>query len=277
MVNKKSNIVIIREKKKFFLPDFSNIFSYKFMILNLIKRNIADFYAYQKFNYFWTIFRPLIYLFVAIFIKHVSSAKVTDDLPYPIFVYLGLISWWFFGEGSRAVARSVHKDKAIISKVYFPRIISPICGSFLSLFDFLLRLTILPIFWIIFNVYPTHTFFLIILGIFICLILSIGVGLIVTSISVNFRDAEKALAHLIHVGLFLSPIWYSFDILPNEYRFYAYILNPMASVIEFFRSLLTGNSFEHLNYFYISCFSSLFLLFIGLLMFARIEGRLADR
>lgn len=274
----KIEILITKNSYNLF-KELLTLHKYLHLIKNLTKKNISDNHDSQKLSYTWSIVRPLLYVLVAILLKGASGANLDNNLiAYPLFVYIGLSTWWFFAESSRNVARSIYKDSSTINKIYFPRIISPLTQIISSFFDYILRLSIVPFFLLYFGYSPNLSVIFIFIPIITMVFFALGLGLIVMSLSLNFRDAEKALAHLMHLGLFLSPIWYSFEILPLNIQFYAYIFNPIASQIDLVRYLLSGGIGQiNLSYLLVNFTSSIVILFIGFIFFSKVQGRFSDR
>src|SRR5262245_14895779 len=105
---------------------FREIWEARFILWNLIMRNIRSSYADMRWGVLWTLLRPIIFVSVVFTIKHRSNAQMAEGVNYVLFLYSGLVLWWYFVAALSAATKSVFKDSGLISKIYYPRIITPI-------------------------------------------------------------------------------------------------------------------------------------------------------
>lgn len=257
--------------------NFQELIAARFLLWNLIKRNVITSYVEHRYGVFWTLFKPVLFVLVAIFIKHASQAKLQEGLEYVPFVYTGLALWWYFADATSSAARSIYKDRGLITKVYYPRIMSPIAPIIALSVDLLIRLSIVPFAMFYYSYFPDLSLIFLPIIILNVMFLSLGIGLIVAAISTFFRDVEKILAHLIYLGLFLSPVLYSVDMIPQQYRQLYLLINPMAVPLENFRYALFSNSPIQYTHLSISCLLAGIIFLVGFFFFSKVEANLADK
>jgi lipopolysaccharide transport system permease protein len=188
-------------------------------------------------------------------------AKVpSDGVPYPIFVYAGLLPWTYFANALSASGNSLVGSANLITKVYFPRLIIPTSASLAGLLDFFIAMTVLGALMIYYRFVP------------MC---AVGVGLWLSALNVEYRDIRYVIPFLIQLWMFVSPVIYPVSIVKEEYR-WLLALNPMGGVIEAYRSCLLGHMPINWSLLIISTVIILILFTSGLYYFKRMERSFAD-
>ena len=257
--------------------DLKELWPARFLLWNLVRRNVLTAYVDHRYGVVWTIFKPVLFVLVAIFIKNASQANLLEGVAYVPFVYSGLALWWFFVDATTGAARSIYKDRGLITKVYYPRLVTPIAPVLAVSVDLLIRLSILPLVMLYYAYKPDWRLALLPLILANVMFFSLGVGLLVASFSTRYRDIEKILAYVLYMGLFLSPVLFSSDMIPEQHRSLYFILNPMAAPLENFRAVLFAHSPIHWGEWGISFAISMVVLLAGLISFSRTQVYLADR
>jgi lipopolysaccharide transport system permease protein len=198
----------------------------------------------------------------------------SDGVPYPIFSFAALVPWGFFSNGLVAAANSLVGNANLIKKVYFPRLIVPISAVLSGAVDFLLALVVLLGMMVYYHVWPTiHIVFLPLFSL-LAFIASLGVGLWLSAMNVQFRDVRHTVSFLVQAWLFATPIAYPSSLLPEPWRS-LYGLNPMAGVVEGFRWALLGTPAPG-AIIWVSTVASLAVLVSGAFYFRRMERIFAD-
>jgi len=203
-------------------------------------------------------------------------AKInTGDIPYTIFSFSGIVPWTLFSNSLNQATRSLESHKSLITKVYFPRLIIPFSSVLSNLLDFVIAYIILISMVIYFSlpIYINWLLFIPYLTLFIVL-LSAGLGCLLTALSAQYRDIKHGVGLLINVWMYMTPIAYPLESIPEKYLF-LYSINPMVGFINSFRSVIFGDqiNFELLAY---SSFCTLFLFVFGLYIFNKNSKSFAD-
>ena len=256
--------------------DFGELYEYRHMLWSMIKKSVRIQFSELYLNIIWSFARPLLMLAVFIFIKNYSGADMHVVISFPLYLYSGLIFWFYFIESTNATAKSVEKDAGLMKKIYFPRLISPIVPIVANLYSFAMSAIPLIIMMIWQSCYPGWNLMLLPLIVLQSMILILGVGTMFASFAILSKDAEKFLKLILYVGLFLSPVIYSPDKIAAKGQF-IYFLNPMAATLLAFRSCLFSDfPFPLWKWLYSVVFSLVFLL-VGVRMYRRAEIYFADQ
>jgi lipopolysaccharide transport system permease protein len=203
-------------------------------------------------------------------------AKVpSDGLPYPIFSYVALVPWTFFANGLTQSSNSLVGSSNLIKKVYFPRLIIPISSVLSGVVDFLFAFVVLLGMMLFFGIFPTWNIIWLPFLLLLALITSLGVGLWLSAMNVQFRDVRYAVPFLTQFWLFSTPIAYPSSLLSEPWRT-IYGINPMVGVVEGFRWALLGADTVPGPIIVVSTFVATTLLISGAFYFRRMEKTFAD-
>lgn len=255
--------------------NFRELWQYRDLIQILTLRDIQLRYKQTALGVSWVILQPLLTsaIFAIIFGKLANLPS--DEVSYVLFSFVGMLPWNVFSQSLQRSGQSLVRDNQLITRVYFPRTIIPLASSLSVLVDFLVALIVFFILLLIYKLPLTWNSLVIPVMLVLCMLISIGVGLWVSALSVFYRDFVYALPFLIQVWLYASPIAYSTSLIPEQWRL-VYGLNPMVGVIQGFRWALLGNiEFPTLSVL-ISVVTGTVIFFTGALVFRRIESRFAD-
>jgi len=266
---------IIRPKKKFSLSDITEIWRYKELLYFFVWRDLKVRYKQTSIGVAWAIIQPFLSMVVfSVFfgaLIHVPS----DGIPYPIFVYVGLLFWQFFSGSLGETSTTLITNRSIITKVYFPRLILPIASVFVQFVDFLVAAVVL-VFLMIYYGYAPHLGGLLIIPLLLIIsfLAAIGGGMVLASINVKYRDVRYVLPYFIQIMLFLTPVIYP----PSIAGKWSWVLaiNPMTAVIKGARGALLGTEPVNWLLLTISLVAVSILFGIGLYMFKKTEGYFAD-
>lgn len=266
---------IIRPKKTFSLTDIQELWKYRGLLYFFTWRDFKVRYKQTFIGAGWAVFQPFIAMVVfSVFfggLAHIPS----DGVPYPIFVYIGLLFWQFFSSALTDASMSMVSNQPIITKVYFPRLILPISTILTKLVDFFFATLVLIGLMLYYGFVP-HLSGLLLLPflLLISVLAAIGGGLFLAAINVKYRDVRYVLPYFIQMMLFVTPVIYPASLAGK----YSWILaiNPMTGVIKAARGALLGT--EPVNWFLlgISLASVAVLTIIGLYVFKKTERYFAD-
>lgn len=268
-------LTVIRPKKIFSLRDISELWKFRELLYFFTWRDLKVRYKQTFIGAAWAIFQPLITMIVfTIFFSKLAGIP-SDNVPYPIFVYSGLLFWQFFSSALSDTSNSLTANQSIITKVYFPRLLLPISTVLTKLVDFFIAAVILVFLMFYYGFVPRIESILIIpLALFMTFMASTGLGLVLASINVKYRDVRYILPFFIQILLFVTPVIYPASIAQK----YSWILalNPMTGVIQSARSTLLGTSPLNWNLVGISFAACVVLMLVGVYTFKKVERFFAD-
>lgn len=267
---------IIRPQSGWKLLNLRAIWEYRELFYIFAWRDIKVRYRQTVLGILWVVLQPLtsMVIFTVLFGRY---AKVpSGNLPYSLFVLIGLVFWNFFSTSLTSANESLISHENIIKKVYFPKIILPLASIVTALVDFSIN-TILLITFALLLGYSPRLQFLIVFPICVGLAITTasGLGLLLSSLNVKYRDVRYLIPHFIQVLFFFTPVIYPLGIVSPANRILL-ALNPLAILIELVRSSFTGRPFAFTDLLLISVFSTLVLMIVGIWHFSKTERFFAD-
>jgi len=265
---------ILKPRRGLSAFDWGELFAYRDLLWFLAWRNINVRYKQTVIGAAWAIGQPFITMIVfTVFFGRLAQVP-SDGVPYPIFVYAGLLPWTFFSNVIRMSATSVVEDEKLITKVYFPRIIIPASVAGVELIDFAVAFLIYVAMMMYFGTPFTSQIFLVPALMVMMTAASLGCGLMLAALTVAYRDFRYIVPFMIQLGLYVSPVIYPVSLVPERWR-PLLALNPMTGIIDGFRSALLGKPFDMMT-LTISTLVALGLFIAGVLYFKRLERTFAD-
>jgi lipopolysaccharide transport system permease protein len=267
-------IINIRPMTGWVPIDLKEIWEYRELLQAFVVRDIKVRYKQTALGAAWAVIQPLLMMVVFTLFFGKLAKIPSEGIPYPIFSYAALLPWTLFAEGLTRSTSSMISNAGIMTKVYFPRLILPISGVVSPLVDFAIAFVILLGMMLYFGFYPTVNIIWLPAFIILALATSLGVGLWLSALNVQYRDFQYTVPFLIQLWLFASPVVYPSTLLPEPYRM-IYGLNPMAGVIEGFRWALLGTS-PPSSLILISVVVVIAILVSGAFYFRRMEKIFAD-
>ncbi len=268
-------LVVIQPKKIVSLADLRELWIYRELLYFFSWRDIKVRYKQTFIGILWAVFQPLITMIVFTVFFGKLAGIPSNGVPYAIFVYVGLLFWQFFSAALSDTSNVLINNQAIVTKVYFPRLILPISAVMTNLIDFAISAVILVGLMVYYGYVPNLSgLFILPVLLFITFMAAVGAGLFLASINVKYRDVRYALPFFIQLLLFLTPVIYPASIAGK----YSWILaiNPMTGVIQSARAALLATA--PINWILIadSFVGTLILLVIGVYMFKKTERFFAD-
>ncbi|NJN99422.1 MAG: ABC transporter permease [Anaerolineales bacterium] len=257
------------------------LWSYRELVRNLMMRDLKVRYRNSVLGILWSLVNPLLMMLVFTIVFTVI-APTTDIKKFPVFILCGILPWNFFSFSVIGSIRSIVDNAPLVSKVYFPREVLPISMVLANLVNFLIALVVLFAFILVFQIPLTRWVLLLPLVILTQLIFVIGVGLIMATVNVFYRDTQVIMEVLMQAWFFLTPVFYPGDILPRNYELWGFtidvwrlmnILNPMASIIATYRVILygtgSGGAPPEMYFFIRTLLTTIAILGIGSFVFYR--------
>jgi lipopolysaccharide transport system permease protein len=266
---------IITAQVRWWLPNLPAIWAARELFVVSLKRQFILRYKQTLLGVLWAVLEPLAQLIVFWFLFGVLLRVQTNDYPYVVYAFAGLIPWGVFSKSTLSVSTSLLENMGVVSKVYFPRIILPCVAVAREGLDALITLSLLLIICAFYGYPPSWR--LLLLPILILSMLGSGlvVGLLFTGPMVRFRDLRVPLQYIIQLAMYLTPIVYPPSILPQRYRFIME-LNPMYWVIEGTRWIFLGQPIVITPFLYVCLFSMLMLFIVAWVVFAATERSIVD-
>lgn len=245
------------------------------LVRSLILRDIRSRYKQSVLGIAWALLQPLsmaaVYTIVFSYIARVD----TGGIPYPIFSYVALLPWTFFGQGLTTGTECLTGNFNLITKIQFPREVFPISAVLGKTVDLALGMLVLVPLFIIYHVHLTWTVALAlpILLVEICLLL--GLAFLLSSFNLFYRDVKHVMPLLTQVWMYLSPIIYPVSLVPKRFLG-LYMLNPMAAVMDGFRRVALLGQTPMWGYLGLAALVSLVVLVLGYRRFKRLEPLFAE-
>lgn len=268
--------IVIEPKNKWWQIDFKEIWEFRDLFYFLAWRDLKVKYKQTFVGIGWAIFQPFITMIVfTIFFGKLAQIP-SDGVPYPIFVYAGLLFWGLFSNSLSNISTVFVDNEKIVTKIYFPRIMLPISVVFTCLVDFLMAFLVFVGMMFYYQYVPSIEVlwlfpFLILMTIFT----SLGVGFFLASFNVKYRDVRYILPFFIQLLLFLTPVIYPVSIVSEKFQ-WILGLNPMTGVIDTARVILLG--IGEINWFLLLISGGFLILYflLGILYFKQTERYFAD-
>ena len=268
--------IIIRPPSGLAHLNVRELIKYRHMLRSMVWRDIRMQFDNMYLGFFWAVARPLAMVAIFTFLKRAANANMFVTISYPLYVYSGIILWFYFLEATTGASRSVLKDAGLIKKVYYPRMITPLVPTISGLYTLCIAIIPLIIMMIWLGVYPGWRIIFLPAILLQCILLSLGVGIIFASLSLTNNDFGKFLNLILYIGLFISPVIFAPEIISARAQI-IFFLNPIAGTLLAFRSCLLHNfHFPFWQFIYSCCFTIL-LLIVGTVMFRRAEIYFADK
>jgi lipopolysaccharide transport system permease protein len=251
------------------------VWQYRELLFFLTWRDIKVRYKQTVLGASWAILQPLFSMVIfTVFFGNLGKIP-SDNIPYPIFSYTGLLPWTFFANSLTMASNSLVANSNMLKKVYFPRLALPISTILGGVVDFALAFILLIGLMVYYGIVPTVNILWLPFFVMLAFITSLGVGLWLSAMNVQFRDLRYAVPFLTQAWLFITPIVYPSSLLSEPWRT-LYGLNPMAGVVEGFRWALLGSETASASIIVASTVMALVLLVTGALYFRRMERTFAD-
>jgi len=255
--------------------DFRELWQFRELAGVLAWRDFSVRYKQTAIGIAWVVLQPVVSTIVFTVIFGNFADFPSDDLPYPVFTYAGLLLWTYFASSLQRAGTSLVTNKALVTKVYFPRVLLPAASVVSPVIDLVFASSVLWMLMVYFDVAPHWTIVLAPLFIALTAMVALGVGLWLAAVNVRYRDVPYVIPFLLQTWMFLSPVLYQPTNLPERLQ-WVYSLNPMNGAILGFRWALIGSTPPTWTQIAISVGASALLLAVGLMFFKRSEPRFAD-
>lgn len=258
------------------LFDWGELWHYRELFYFFTWRDIKIKYKQTFLGFLWAILQPLMMMLIFTFFFGKALNIPSQNLPYPVYVFSGLLIWNLFSAGLTSASNSMVNNATIIKKIYFPRLIIPVSSILVALFDFLMAFVLFigilifykqPVSWLAIICWP--------LALLIGMVATLGLGSLLAALNVKYRDFRYVIPFLVQILFFLTPVIYPISMLDNPVLKYILACSPMYAAVELFRYPLTGIMPDYL-FLGASLMAGLILLVAGIVYFKRTEDFFAD-
>ena len=253
-----------------------DLVTYRELFGFLAWRDLAVRYKQTVIGIAWSVIRPLLTMAVFTIVFGSIAQLPSGGAPYPVLVFAAMLPWQFFSTGLVESSASLVANANLITKVYFPRLALPVAALIVALVDLLIALVLLALLMVLFGVTPGWRLLALPGLILIAGLAALGAGVFLAALNVRYRDFRYVVPFIAQLGLYVSPVGFSSDVVPDDWRL-LYSLNPMVGVIDGFRwAVLGGEAQIYWPGFLISVAVVGLLLLFGLRYFRATERGFAD-
>ena len=242
------------------------------MLRSIMHRDLRLRYHSSILGYLWTLIEPLMlagaYYTVFIIIRGYAEER------YPLWVLSGILIWSMFTKTTRFGVNALVKNASLIQQVYFSRAVLFVANCLTNYLITIMSMLVLIPFIILYDITPNWRIIYVFIGLFFSGVLALGLGFLLSSLNVRYRDVDHLIGFMIRVGFFLSPIMYTMDFIPQKHHWWYLIVNPMAANISIVRSGIQGEGLLiSTQSLMISICITLFIFIYGLHVFSKQQSR----
>ncbi|MBC7900775.1 MAG: ABC transporter permease [Saprospiraceae bacterium] len=267
-------VVVIEPSRGRIPVNLREIWHYRDLLYILSARDIKVRYKQTLLGAAWAIIQPLFTMLIFSLFFGKLAGLPSDNVPYPLFAYAGLLPWTFFSNAITNSGNSLVGNSNLITKVYFPRMIIPMASVASGLLDFVIAFGLLVVLMFYYGVGLSVNILMLPVLVVLTSLLAVGVGMWMSALNVKYRDIRYALPFVIQLGLFATPIIYPSSMVPEKWRLLL-ALNPMTGLIEAYRSAFFGKPFDWIA-LGISAVLTVLILVYAAYSFRKMENTFAD-
>lgn len=281
--------VVIKSQNKIFNLQLKETYKYKDLILLFVKREFISKYKQTILGPLWAIIQPMLttVVFTIIFgnLADLTTLDVESSyniiVPSFLFYMVGTICWSYFASTITATSNTFIGNSAILGKVYFPRLVVPIATSLSNLISFFIQLVLFFIIWSVYiiqgNTDMKLSVFMWLMPLLIMqiILLSMGIGIIISSLTTKYRDLAMLVGFGLQLWQYATPVAYGLSLIPKDVQ-WIYLVNPITTIILTFRYAFFGTGYFNLRYYLYSWVMTGIIVVIGIVLFNKIEKTFMD-
>jgi lipopolysaccharide transport system permease protein len=267
-------LVVLSPPRRWAFLNLGELRGYHELLYFLIVRDIKLRYQQMALGVAWALLQPLASMLIFTLFLGRLGGVMSTGVPYPLFAYAGLLLWSFFSNAVSSASTSLIATPNLVTKVYFPRLITPAAAVLAALVDFAIGFPLLLGLMVYYGVAVTWGLLAVPVVLILLTLLALAVGTWMAGVNVKYRDVRYALPFLIQLWMFASPIIYPATLVPERWR-WALRLNPVAALVEAFRAALFGGRFPW-GALAGALAVTLVVAAIALLAFAKLEDSFSD-
>ena len=275
VTNQEEQVLILKPTRGWGKLNVGEMWKYRELTYFLTWRDIKVRYKQTALGASWAILQPFLSMVVfSVFFGGLLNVP-SEGVPYPVFSYTALLPWGVFAKALNDAGRSLVTNRAMITKIYFPRMVIPLASVISGLVDFSIAFVVLLGMMWYYRIPPTSNIWTLPLFLLLALVTALGVGLWLSALNVLYRDIGYIIPFLTQLWFYLTPIVYPASEVPEQWQT-IYALNPMVGVVEGFRWALLGTSTSPGPMVAVSSVVALLMLISGMFYFRRMERTFAD-
>lgn len=268
-------VTLIRPQQGWFRFDPRELYAYRDLFQFLVRREIKVRYSQSAIGVGWAILQPLFAMLVFTVIFGRLALVSSDNVPYALFSFAGLLPWMYFANGVNDGVNSLIANANMLSKVYFPRFFMPLAAVTARLVDFGVASGVMLMLLIWYGVPPTWNLLALPWVLAVMLMSTAGVALWLSTFAVQYRDVKHAMGFLIQILMYAAPVVYPASLIPARFQ-WLYAINPMVGVIESIRAAVLNSREMPWAILVLGTLTSLLVFVTGLLYFNRKQCLFAD-
>lgn len=271
---------VIRPRSSMFELNLKELWAYRDLIRMYVKRDIVTFYKQTILGPLWFVLQPVLTTIMFIVVFGNFAGISTDGLPGALFYFSGLLTWNYFADCLTRNSKIFIDNQAVFGKVYFPRLVVPISITIANLVRFFIQFVIFIVLWLWFyfsgaNISINAYALLVPVLIFMTAGLSLGFGIIFSSLTTKYRDLTFLLQFGVQLWMYMTPVIYPLNSIEPDKQWIVQ-LNPVTSIVETFKFGAIGSGVFSWGWLAYSFVFMLVMLLIGIVVFNRVEKTFMD-
>ena len=267
-------ITVIRPRPGWIAIDWRELWESRELLYFLVLRDVSVRYKQTVLGVAWAVLQPVFSMVIFTIIFGRLAKLPSDGQPYALFVYAGLLPWMFFSTAVTGASQSLVNQQALLTKIYLPRLFVPASAVGGGLVDLAISFAVFAVLMLVYQVAPGWGVLTLPLLVLLTVIAALGVGLSLAAVTVTYRDFRYVIPFMIQAWMYVSPVIYPVSLVPPQWQ-WLLALNPMAGIIDGFRSALLGTPWN-VTALATSAVAASAMLGYGLFFFRKTERRFAD-
>jgi lipopolysaccharide transport system permease protein len=268
-------ITIIKPSNGWLSLNFKEIWEYRDLLVTLATRDLKIRYKQTILGVLWVVLQQFVSVIIFALIFGTFAQLPSDGMPHVVFMNTGFLCWNLFNGVTNRVANSMLGNSNLISKVYFPRLLIPLAGVMSVMIDFMITAGVTVVFLIFFRIPLTPNILTLPLFMLLTILIATGLGLVLCTLNVQYRDFVYAMPFLLQVLFYASPVIFSSSLIPESFR-WLFAFNPVVGLVEGFRWSILGASSLTANMVFLDVIFAILLFVVGAYFFRRLERRFVD-
>lgn len=271
---------VINPKRAWFDLNLKELFRYRDLIMLFVRRTFVSQYKQTILGPAWAVIQPLLTTVVLTVVFGNIAGLAPSGVPTFAFYLCGSVAWTYFSSCLTSTSTTFTANAAIMGKVYFPRLVMPVSSVISQLISFAIQFCFFLIFWVYYiisgaNIHPNAYIVMTPLFLLHLAMLSLGVGIVISAMTTKYRDLAMVVGFGVQLWMYATPVAYDISVIPDKFLS-LYMLNPVTPIITMFRYAYLGVGEPCMPFYAISFAVTLAVLFIGILMFNRVEKTFMD-
>jgi lipopolysaccharide transport system permease protein len=263
-----------------YMPDLRGVWQYRDLVMLFVRRDTTASYKQSLLGPLWFVIQPLMTTLVFTIVFGGIISLPTDGLSPFLFYFAGILCWQYFVANLNRTSDTLTTNAALYSKVYFPRLVTPVSTVISNLIVFGIQFAVFVMVLCLFmfrgaSVHPSISVVLLPLLLLQVAAFGLGLGLIISTLTTRYRDLNYMLGYLLQLWMYATPIVYPLSQVPEKWLWLFYF-NPMTAVVQTFRHSLLGSEAPSIWMISYSVAVSTLVISLGLILFTRVERTFMD-